>query len=136
MRGGVAPLSWDTTLSASDPEADGLYEVTATFSRAPFGGQAVTYKFKVDRAADPRGGWEDGRNRQLFLRERAQAVTRPFNSAPDPVVTSLVFAISVVVAGSLFNASSSFAVLTTGAEVVATSVLWGRLILRTGAAAA
>ena len=48
----------------------------------------MTYKYKVDRAADPKGGWEDGRNRQLFLREAAQTVTRPFNSAPDPVVAS------------------------------------------------
>jgi predicted alpha/beta superfamily hydrolase len=88
VRGGVAPLSWDTTLFAADPDADGLYGATVTFPRAPFGGQAVTYKFKVDRAADPRGGWEDGRNRQLFLREAAQTVTRPFNSAPDPVEKS------------------------------------------------
>jgi predicted alpha/beta superfamily hydrolase len=88
VRGGVAPLSWDTTLIAADPDGDGLYEVTVTFPRAPFGGQAVTYKYKVDRAADPKGGWEDGRNRQLFLREAAQTVTRPFNSAPDPVVAS------------------------------------------------
>ena len=87
VRGGVAPLSWDNTHLAADPDGDGLYEVTTTFPRAPFGGQAVTYKFKMDRPADPRGGWEDGRNRQLFLREAAQTVTRPFNSAPDPVET-------------------------------------------------
>jgi predicted alpha/beta superfamily hydrolase len=90
VRGGVAPLSWETTLLATDPDADGRYEVTVAFSRAPFGGQAVTYKFKMDRVADPREGWEEGRNRQLFLRQSAQTVTRLFNAPPDPVVTSRV----------------------------------------------
>ena len=35
VRGGVAPLSWNTTLRAEDPEADGTYEVKVTFPRAP-----------------------------------------------------------------------------------------------------
>jgi predicted alpha/beta superfamily hydrolase len=50
----------------------------------------VTYMFKVDRAADPKGGWEDGCNRQLFLRQPAETMTRLFNAPPDPVVTSPV----------------------------------------------
>jgi predicted alpha/beta superfamily hydrolase len=90
VRGGVAPLTWENTLLATDPDGDGRYEVTATFASAPFGDQAVTYKFKIDRAADPQDGWEEGRNRQLFLRQSAQTVTRLFNAPPDPVVTSRV----------------------------------------------
>jgi hypothetical protein len=90
VRGGVAPLSWDTTLLAVDPDADGRYETTVTFARAPFGGQAVTYKFKIDRGADPREGWEEGRNRLLFLREPAQTVTRLFDAPPEPLMTSRV----------------------------------------------
>ena len=88
VRGGVAPLSWENTLLARDPDADGRYETTVTFPRAPFGGQAVTYKFKIERAQSPREGWEDGRNRQLFLRRPEQTVTRLFNSSPDPVAPS------------------------------------------------
>jgi predicted alpha/beta superfamily hydrolase len=88
VRGGTLPLSWETTLLAADPDGDGRYEVTATFPRAPFGGQAVAYKLKMDRPANPDEGWEDGRNRQLFLREPAQTVSRAFNAPPEPVVTS------------------------------------------------
>ncbi len=95
VRGGVAPLSWETTLLAADPDADGRYEVAVTFPRAPFGGQAVTHKFKIERAADPREAWEDGRNRRLFLSQPAQTVTRPFNAPPEPVETSRVGSIRV-----------------------------------------
>ena len=56
VRGGVAPLTWEGTFLAADPEGDGRYEATVTFARAPFGGQAVTYKFKIDRPPDPRAG--------------------------------------------------------------------------------
>jgi hypothetical protein len=54
VRGGVAPLTWEKTLLAADPDGDGRYEAIVSFARAPFGGQAVTYKFKMDRAADLR----------------------------------------------------------------------------------
>jgi predicted alpha/beta superfamily hydrolase len=95
VRGGVAPLTWEKTLPAADPDGDGRYEVTVSFARAPFGDQAGTCKFKVDRTADPKGGWEDGRNRQLFLRQPAQTVTRMFNTPRDPVVISRVGTIRV-----------------------------------------
>lgn len=90
VRGGTAPLTWDETVLAVDPDGDGRYEVTVTFPRAPFGGQAVAYKFKVERKDSPRDGWEDGRNRQLLLREPNATVTRVFNSPPEPIIPSRV----------------------------------------------
>lgn len=85
VRSGVAPLSWGETLLAVDPDGDGLYEAKATYARAPFGGQAVTYKYKIDRPDRPNEGWEDGHNRQHFLSEAPQqTVSRVFNAPPDP----------------------------------------------------
>src|SRR5919106_2165024 len=49
IRGGLAPLSWDRTTPALDPDGDGLYEVTVAFPKRPFGGQSAAYKFKVER---------------------------------------------------------------------------------------
>ncbi|HEX4953517.1 MAG TPA: alpha/beta hydrolase-fold protein [Thermoanaerobaculia bacterium] len=90
VRGGTAPLTWESTLLAMDADGDGRYQVEATFPRAPFGGQAVAYKLKKERPGDPRGGWEGGRNRQLFLREPLQRVERAFDAPPEPVVLSRV----------------------------------------------
>jgi predicted alpha/beta superfamily hydrolase len=95
VRGGVSPLDWNVTLAASDPGGEGRYEVTITFPKAPFGGQAVAYKYKVDHPAGGNTGWEDGRNRQLFLKEPAQTVSRVFNEPPPPVVLSRVGTIRV-----------------------------------------
>ena len=39
VRGGVAPLTWGATLSAAPTGRAGLYEVTVTFPRPPFGNQ-------------------------------------------------------------------------------------------------
>ena len=39
VRGGVAPLTWGATLSAAPTARAGLYEVTVTFPRPPFGNQ-------------------------------------------------------------------------------------------------
>lgn len=85
VRGGVAPLSWETTTLAADPDGDGRHEVTVTFPRVPYGGQAVPYKFKVERPGAPRDGWEDGRNHRLVLREPGQTVARAFGAPPGPV---------------------------------------------------
>lgn len=90
VRGGTAPLTWNDTARAADPDGDGRYEVTVTFPRAPFGGQAVAYKFKIERNDSPSDGWEDGRNRQLLLREPSATVTRVFNFPPEPIVLSRV----------------------------------------------
>ncbi len=90
VRGGTSPLSWESTLLATDPDGDGRYEVVVTFPRAPFGGQAVAYKLKKERPGRPGDGWEEGRNRQLFLREPAQKVERLFDAPPEPVILSRV----------------------------------------------
>lgn len=90
VRGGVVPLSWQETLLAADPDGDGRYEVVATFARAPFGGQAVTYKYKIERPDHPGDGWEEGRNRQLYLSAATQTVNRAFNAPPEPIKISRV----------------------------------------------
>lgn len=95
VRGGTVPLSWDQTLPATDADGDGLYEVAVTFPRAPFGGQAVAYKFKPEIPANPGAGWEEGRNRQLVLRPPAVTVRRAFNAPPEPVALSRVGTIRV-----------------------------------------
>jgi predicted alpha/beta superfamily hydrolase len=85
VRSGFAPLSWDQTLPAKDEDGDGRYEVKVTFPDRPFGGQAVAYKLKVDSLKAPEDGWEDGRNRQLFLIEATQTVMRRFNEPAPPI---------------------------------------------------
>jgi predicted alpha/beta superfamily hydrolase len=96
VRGGTALLSWQTTLLAADPDGDGRYQAAVTFPRAPFGGQAVAYKFKIEKPqAHPQEGWEEGRNRQLHLRQPAQTVSRAFDAPPDPIVASRVGTIRV-----------------------------------------
>ena len=90
VRGGIVPLSWSESLLAADPDGDGLYEAVATYARAPFGGQAITYKYKIERPGHPYEGWEDGRNRQLFLEGATQRVSRIWNAPPDPIRISRV----------------------------------------------
>lgn len=85
VRSGSAPLSWDQTLVAKDDDGDGRYEVQVTFPERPYGGQPVAYKFKVDSPKALEDKWEDGRNRQLFLSETTQTVTRRFNE-PAPTL--------------------------------------------------
>jgi enterochelin esterase-like enzyme len=96
VRGGTAPLSWGETALAADPDGDGRYAVTVTFLRAPYGGQPVAYKFKVEREAAPREGWEEGRNRQLVLRKASQKESRAFGAQTDPVPLSQVGRIEVL----------------------------------------
>ena len=89
VRGGFAPLGWDVTLPARDPDGDGLYEVTVAFQKRPFGGQPATYKFKVEKpGAPPNDGWEEGRNRLVTLDAPAQTVRRAFDEPPPPVVAA------------------------------------------------
>ena len=89
IRSGFAPLSWAETLPARDPDGDGRHEVTVTFPERPFGGQPVTYKFKIDAAANPGGGWEEGTNRRVVLTGAAQVVARRFNEPPPPIQPTL-----------------------------------------------
>jgi len=85
VRSGFAPLSWGQTLPARDEDGDGRYEVTVSFAERPFGGQPVTYKFKVDSAKNPNDGWEEGRNRQVVPSDAAQVVARRYNEPPPPI---------------------------------------------------
>jgi predicted alpha/beta superfamily hydrolase len=86
VRGGVAPLSWMKTTPALDANGEGLYTVTVTFPKRPFGGQAVPYKFKVERAGQQNDGWEEGRNRLVALDGPVQSVRRVFDEPPPPIV--------------------------------------------------
>lgn len=87
VRGGFAPLSWGHTTPALDAHGDGVYEVTVAFPKKPFGEQAATYKFKVERpGADPDDGWEEGRNRLVSLDTPRQTVRRAFDEPPPPLV--------------------------------------------------
>lgn len=90
VRGGFAPLTWHTTRPATDADGDGRYEVAVDFAKEPFGGQPVTYKYKVERAGKPNDGWESGRNRCLTLNNGAQVTDRPFDAPPEPVAASRV----------------------------------------------
>jgi predicted alpha/beta superfamily hydrolase len=89
VRGGFAPLGWNVTTPALDPDGDGLYEVTVVFPKRPFGGQPATYKFKAERlGAAPNDGWEEGRNRLVSLDATAQTVRRVFDEPPPPIVAA------------------------------------------------
>jgi predicted alpha/beta superfamily hydrolase len=84
VRGGSDPLSWEETAPARALD-NGRYEVTVSFPERPFGGQAVAYKFKVDSPKDPGAGWEEGKNRQILLKEATQTVARRYNEPPPPI---------------------------------------------------
>lgn len=89
VRGGSAPLSWSASVMASDADRDGRYEVTLRFERAPFGGQPVSYKIKLERPGDAQGGWEAGRNHPLRLLAtlpvKTQTIERAYGAEPQPV---------------------------------------------------
>jgi predicted alpha/beta superfamily hydrolase len=86
VRSGFAPLAWERTLPAQDPDGDGLYEVTVTFPKRPFGGQPVAYKFKVERAGAPANdGWEEGTNRWVALDAPRKTVRRVFDEPAVPL---------------------------------------------------
>lgn len=84
IRGGSAPLDWARSWPA-EPEGStpGLFRTRLVFDAVPT--QPVAYKFKLERADDPQGGWEEGPNRQLLLRPGSQTVQRNFGSLTAPV---------------------------------------------------
>lgn len=85
LRGSALPLSWGRTLLAKQA-APGLYRVSVVFERVPFGGQALQYKFKIDRpGAAPDDGWEQGRNHPLAFPSELQSVSRLFNAPAVPL---------------------------------------------------
>ena len=84
VRGAQAPLNWEETLAATRVGEGTLYRVTVTFPERPYGGQPVTYKFKVDGKDNPDNGWETDRNRLLTLSGLTQTVERAFDAPVPP----------------------------------------------------
>ena len=85
VRGSRAPLSWGSSLMAQ-PTGQGHYALVVHFDRAPFGGQPVQYKFRIERpgqGAD--AGWEAGRNGGLQLDAARPAVARVFDQPSPPI---------------------------------------------------
>ncbi|WP_412061278.1 alpha/beta hydrolase-fold protein [Rubrivirga sp. IMCC45206] len=68
LRGSVAPLSWDATAPATDPDGDGLYTLAVPFAVSE-DGLRVELKIKVDdRDGDaPNEGWQEGPNHAVAL---------------------------------------------------------------------
>jgi predicted alpha/beta superfamily hydrolase len=90
LRGGVSPLSWNTTILAADQDKDGVYTAVLPFDRAGKSALRVSYKFKVeangDKAKDnPNGGWEEGDNRGFVIENADVTLTRKFNEASPPL---------------------------------------------------
>ncbi len=85
LRGNHPPLGWQHSLQARALGTDkpGRYGLDVAFDTAPPGGQALQYKFRIERAGQ-RGdeGWELGRNRALVLSAARVQVSRAFN---DPI---------------------------------------------------
>lgn len=82
LRGAVAPMSWQQPLLAR-ALGDGRYGLQVTVPRAPFGGQPLAYKFRIERPGrGPDDGWEDGPNHRVRLAEGVTRVVRAFNAPP------------------------------------------------------
>jgi Putative esterase len=83
IRGAAPPLSWQQSVIAT-PSGNGRFKASATFIRPAVGGQAIQYKFKIERpGSHPNEGWEEGRNRIVLSRVEIETVARAFNTAPD-----------------------------------------------------
>ena len=85
VRGSQLPLSWQQPVLAQ-ARGDGRYAAKLRFDRVPFGGQAVQYKFRIERAGQgPDAGWEQGRNHPLFLDRPAPRIARGFGAVAEVV---------------------------------------------------
>lgn len=104
LRGSVAPLAWDATLPASDPDGDGRYTVSVPFE-VPGDGLRVELKIKVDDGDGdaPNGGWQEGPNHVVTLTADADLDlawgNRP--ALPPGVVTGHVETIADVAGAGL-----------------------------------
>jgi hypothetical protein len=79
VRGAALPLSWQKTALATEA-APGIYALELDFERMADGGQAVQYKFRIDRSGLGQDeGWETGPNRSFLPTEASQTVARRFN---------------------------------------------------------
>jgi predicted alpha/beta superfamily hydrolase len=93
LRGGAPPLSWQRGVAMS-ALGDGRYAAEVRFDAAPYGGQPVPHKFRIEKpgqGADD--GWEPGRNRAALLDGPAPRIARLFGAeppAPPPRITGTV----------------------------------------------
>jgi len=78
VRGAVAPLGWDRTLTAAPwPGRPGWYRAEVVLVAAP--AQPLAHKFKIDRpGAAPDDGWETGRNRAVAVSAPETVIERAF----------------------------------------------------------
>ncbi|MCU0424605.1 MAG: alpha/beta hydrolase-fold protein [Candidatus Kapabacteria bacterium] len=93
VRGSIAPLRWDSTLIAFDPDRDSIYTLTVPLSSGGkytqlFGKRKLAYKFKIENSQrlGP-NSWETVQNSTLLLTGKPQTVKRTFNVqslAPTP----------------------------------------------------
>lgn len=82
LRGGWPPLAWDRSLPLA-PRGDGRWAATVRFDAAPYGGQPVPNKFRIERAAADEG-WEPGRNHAAFIGGASPRVARVFGAEEPP----------------------------------------------------
>lgn len=83
LRGSHAPLSWQQPVLLR-ALGDGRYGAEIRFDRVPFGGQAVAYKFRIERAGvGGDAGWEQGPNRRLRLDGPTPRVARAFDAPAE-----------------------------------------------------
>lgn len=90
LRGGAAPLSWDSPLLAAPGGAPGHYQLRLTLPDDAAGGQPLAYKFRIERGAgqDASEGWEPGRNHAVLLKGGEVAVARLFGAPAGEVPLS------------------------------------------------
>jgi predicted alpha/beta superfamily hydrolase len=89
VRGSIAPLRWDSTLIATDPDGDGIYTLTVNLKPSGkyekiFGVRKLAYKFKVENNTKLNGGWENVPNSVVQLTGKPQTVSRAFNVHAAP----------------------------------------------------
>ncbi len=66
IRGDQPPLGWGNTFEATDPNADGIYEVAVPFELDD-DSLLISYKIKVDGVENPDDGWQKGRNHEVII---------------------------------------------------------------------
>ena len=67
LRGSAAPLAWQATRPAADPDGDGVYTLRLTFEVAA-DSLVLAYKIKVDGPDNPNDGWQIGADHTAVLR--------------------------------------------------------------------
>jgi predicted alpha/beta superfamily hydrolase len=84
LRGDGPPLSWGTTLPASDPDGDGLFELTLPVQAAD-DSQSIGLKIKIDGVDNPNDGWQGGANHLVAVRTgQSQVVSLVWEDEAPP----------------------------------------------------